>query len=51
MCFADSSVSVELEEGDLVFEQYKCMDCSYQFRGIGKKVKCPTCESGNVKKI
>jgi len=51
MCFAESSVSVEIEEGDLVTEQYKCMDCKTQFRGIGKKMKCPSCESVNVKKV
>ncbi len=51
MCFAESSVSVEIEESELVADQYVCNDCSSRFRGIGKKVKCPSCESGNVKKI
>lgn len=51
MCFAESSVSVEIEEGDLVTEQFTCIDCNTQFRGIGKKMKCPSCESVNVKKV
>ncbi len=51
MCFADSSVNVELEEGDLVMDQYECLDCNSKFQGIGKKVRCPTCESKNVKKV
>ncbi len=51
MCFAESSVSVEIEEGDLVTDEYKCMDCESRFRAIGKKVRCPTCESNNVKKV
>ena len=51
MCFAESSVSVEIEEGDLVTEQYECKDCKTQFRGIGKKMKCPSCESVNVNKV
>ncbi len=51
MCFAESSVSVEIEEGDLVMEQYKCMDCKTQFRGIGKKMRCPSCQSANVTKV
>ncbi|HMB46340.1 MAG TPA: hypothetical protein VKL21_11020 [Candidatus Methanoperedens sp.] len=51
MCFAESSVSVEIEEGALVTDQYQCSDCNSNFRGIGKKVRCPTCESVNVKKI
>lgn len=51
MCFAESSVSVEIEEGGLVTEQFQCSDCSSKFRGIGKKVRCPTCDSSNVKKV
>lgn len=50
MCFADSSVSVELEEGDLIGVEYKCMDCNSRFKGLGKKVRCPSCESTNIKK-
>lgn len=48
MCFAESSVSVEIEEGDLVLNQYECNDCGSKFRGVGKKMKCPTCESSKV---
>ncbi|VVB97084.1 Uncharacterised protein [uncultured archaeon] len=51
MCFAESSVSVEIEEGDLVMEQYKCTDCNTKFRGIGKKMRCPSCQSANVTKV
>lgn len=51
MCFAESSVSVEIEEGDLVLNQYKCMDCGSKFRGVGKKMKCPTCESSKVNMV
>ena len=51
MCFAESSVSVEIEEGDLVTEDYTCLDCNSGFRGIGKKVRCPSCMSKNVKKV
>jgi len=51
MCFADSSVSVEIEEGNLIMEEYQCMECSSSFRGIGKKVRCPSCDSAKVKKV
>ncbi len=51
MCFADSSVNVELEEGNLVMEEYQCMECNFNFRGIGKRVRCPSCDSVNVKKV
>ncbi len=51
MCFAESSVSVEIEEGDLVLNQYECKDCGSKFRGVGKKMKCPTCESSKVSMV
>lgn len=51
MCFADSSVSVEIEEGNLVMEEYQCIECNSSFRGIGKRVRCPSCDSTNVKKV
>jgi predicted Zn-ribbon and HTH transcriptional regulator len=51
MCFADSSVSVEIEEGNLVMEEYQCMECNFSFRGIVKKVRCPSCDSVKVKKV
>ena len=41
MCFAESSVSVEIEEGDLVTEQYKCSDCSSQVPRDREKGKMP----------
>lgn len=27
---------------------YKCADCGNEFKGLGKKVLCPSCSSGNV---
>ena len=50
MCLADSSVSIDIDSEDLGI-QYKCIDCDTKFRGLGKKIKCPTCESINIKKI
>lgn len=51
MCFAESSVSVELEEGNFITQDYQCIDCNSNFRGIGKKVRCPSCDSTKVKKV
>jgi DNA-directed RNA polymerase subunit RPC12/RpoP len=51
MCFADTSVNVELEPDEMEIAQYRCMDCKTNFKGLGKKIKCPSCESANVKKI
>ena len=50
MCFADTSVSVDIDPEDISAVQYKCMDCNTRFKGLGKKIKCPSCESANVKK-
>ena len=50
MCLVDSSTSVDIDCEDIGI-QYKCMDCETKFRGLGKKIKCPTCESTNVKKL
>ncbi|MDO8869683.1 MAG: hypothetical protein Q7U35_04225 [Methanobacteriaceae archaeon] len=26
----------------------KCLDCGNEFKGIGKRVVCPSCQSDNV---
>ena len=49
MCFADSSVSVDIDSEEIVAIEYKCVDCSSKFRALGKKVSCPSCQSKNVK--
>ena len=50
MCLADSSTSIDINS-EYIGTQYKCSDCETKFRGLGKKIKCPSCESTNVKKI
>lgn len=50
MCLVEGS-SVDIESGDLEYVEYKCEDCSSKFKAIGKRVRCPTCESSKVKKI
>ncbi len=50
MCFADSSVSVDIEAEEIVAIEYKCLDCSNKFRAMGKRISCPACQSKNVKK-
>lgn len=29
-------------------KKYKCHDCGNTFKGLGKKVVCPSCQSDNV---
>lgn len=51
MCFVDAgSSNIEIEQRDLEAIRYKCMDCESVFNAIGKRVKCPTCESTRVQK-
>ena len=50
MCLADSSTSIDIDSED-IGTHYKCNDCDTKFRGLGKKIKCPSCESTNIKKI
>ena len=51
MCFADSSVSVDIDSEEITANQYRCMDCKTNFKGLGKKISCPSCQSKNVKKM
>lgn len=52
MCFVDAgSSSIDIEQSELETTRYKCMDCESVFKTIGKRIKCPTCESTRVQKI
>ena len=35
----------------LVAKDYECQDCNNKFRGMGRRPKCPSCESRNVKAV
>lgn len=49
MCFVDAATSnIEIQSDDLAPISYRCLDCNNTFKAIGKKAKCPTCESENV---
>ncbi len=50
MCMVDSSTSIDIESAEMGTE-YRCMDCDTKFRALGKKIRCPSCQSNNVKKI
>ena len=50
MCLVDSSTNIDIESED-IGSQYICTDCETKFRGLGKRIKCPTCESTKVKKL
>jgi len=46
MCSVGDAFNIEITSLEAKF--YKCGDCSNEFRGVGKKVVCPSCHSGNV---
>jgi len=49
MCSVGDVTSIDVTT--LAPGEYECMDCNNKFKGIGKKVTCPSCKSSNVKKV
>lgn len=47
MCSVGGPVDFEIEER-LNAKNYRCKDCQGTFKGIGKKIICPSCGSDNV---
>jgi predicted Zn-ribbon and HTH transcriptional regulator len=47
MCSVGDSFDIDME-GKLPVKNYVCKDCGNKFKGIGKNVKCPSCQSSNV---
>lgn len=52
MCFVDAATSnIDIGSSDLDPICFKCLDCSSTFKAIGKRVKCPTCESTRIHRV
>ncbi|MFA4934755.1 MAG: hypothetical protein WC568_02855 [Candidatus Methanoperedens sp.] len=51
MCLVDSSTTVDIDSGDFSPAEYYCNECKNKFKGLGKKIRCPSCMSANVKKV
>jgi rubrerythrin len=47
MCSVGDAFDLDLE-GNLPVKDYVCKDCGNKFKGIGKNVACPSCQSKNV---
>lgn len=47
MCSVGDSFDIDLED-KLAPKNYVCKECANRFKGIGKNVKCPSCQSANV---
>ena len=50
MCSVGDAFEVNVE-GKLPVKEYSCNDCDSKFKGIGKNVMCPSCQSKNVTDI
>ncbi len=46
MCSVGDAFNIEITALNAKF--YKCGDCNNEFRGVGKKVTCPSCHSARV---
>jgi Zn finger protein HypA/HybF involved in hydrogenase expression len=46
MCSVGDAFNVEIQQLNAKF--YKCGDCRNEFRGVGKKVICPSCHSSKT---
>ena len=49
MCSVGDGFNVEI--GAFETTLFKCKDCGNEFKGIGNKSKCPSCNSGNVTEL
>lgn len=38
----------DIDINKLKTKRYKCLNCGNEFKSIGKKVICPSCQSNNV---
>ncbi|VVB87255.1 Uncharacterised protein [uncultured archaeon] len=50
MCsVGDTFGTIELP--GLESKYYKCSDCNNEFKGVGKKITCPSCHSKNLSQM
>ncbi len=49
MCSVGDAFNIEIQQLNAKF--YRCNDCNGEFRGFGKKVICPSCQSNKVSLI
>ncbi len=46
MCSVGDAFNVDIQQ--LKLKTYKCSDCNSEFKGAGKKMICPSCQSNKV---
>lgn len=51
MCFVDSSTADNVDLSSAAMSSYQCRACGNKFKGMGSKLSCPACRSGDLKKI
>ena len=48
MCSVGDSFDIEIE-GGMDVHKYECRQCNNTFKGIGANLRCPKCQSKDVK--
>ncbi|MDR0912478.1 MAG: hydrogenase maturation nickel metallochaperone HypA [Methanobrevibacter sp.] len=51
MCSTGGPMGENIDLKKLKTKKYRCLDCGNEFKGIGKKVICPSCQSNNLEEI
>lgn len=41
----------DLKMKKLKTKRYRCLDCENEFKGIGRRIVCPSCQSDNVEEL
>lgn len=51
MCMVGDAPEFSTENIEMDLKEYVCLDCENKFKGLGKKVVCPACKSGNIEVV
>ncbi len=48
MCYNNGPI-VDIDINNLKTKKYRCLNCGNKFKGLGKKIICPSCQNNNIK--
>lgn len=51
MCFVDSSTSDSVDLSSAAMKSLECNACGNKFKGMGRKLSCPACQSTDLREI
>ena len=41
----------DIKMKELKTKRYRCQDCDNEFKGMGRRIVCPSCQSDNVEEL